>query len=66
MCLLWRREGLPFQVRFFHPGYIFDRRVEIFYEVENSAFERLRYSPDFFDFGGNAFRGRSPDDPSRR
>jgi hypothetical protein len=58
---LWRREDLPFQVRFFHPGYIFDRPIEIFYELANGAFERLRYSPDFFDFGGNAFRGRFPD-----
>jgi hypothetical protein len=63
---LWRREDLPFQVRFLHPGYIFDRPIEIFYEVANSAFERLRYSPDFFDFGGNAFRGRFPDTGKKR
>lgn len=58
---LWRREGLPFQVRFFHLGYIFDRPVDIFYEVANSSFERLRYSPVFFDFGRNVFRVRLPD-----
>jgi glucan biosynthesis protein len=58
---LWRREGLPFQVRFVHPGYIFDRPVDIFYEVSNSSFERLRYSPVFFDFGRNVFRARFPD-----
>ncbi|HEY5705076.1 MAG TPA: glucan biosynthesis protein G [Terrimicrobiaceae bacterium] len=58
---LWRRQGLPFQVRFFHPGYIFDRPVEIFHEVANSSFERLRYSPEFFDFGKNSFRGRFPE-----
>ena len=34
--------------------------IEIFL-VECRAFERLRYSQDFFDFGGNAFRGRFPD-----
>ena len=34
--------------------------IEIFL-VECRAFERLQYSPDFFDFGGNAFRGRFPD-----
>lgn len=45
---LWRREGLPFQVRFIHPGYTFDRKVDI----EDLNEQRpLRYSPAFFDFG---------------
>ena len=57
---LWRREGLPFQVRFFHPGYIFDRAVEI-YEVTGRTIERLRYSPDFFNFGRNTFTARFPE-----
>ncbi|HEY5778741.1 MAG TPA: glucan biosynthesis protein [Terrimicrobiaceae bacterium] len=58
---LWRREGLPFQARFFHPGYIFDRSVDIYYEVADKSFERLRYSPEFFNYGKNVFRQRIPD-----
>jgi glucans biosynthesis protein len=60
-CTLWRREGLPFQARFFHPGYIFDRPVDIYYEVADSSFERLRYSPLFFDYGKNILRERIPE-----
>ncbi|HEY5741314.1 MAG TPA: glucan biosynthesis protein G [Terrimicrobiaceae bacterium] len=58
---LWRREGLPFQARFFHPGYIFERPVEIRYEVTDQSFERLRYSPEFFNYGKNVFRQKIPD-----
>ncbi len=50
---LWRKEGLPFQIKFFHMGGIFDRPVDI-YEIEGRQAERLlRYSPQFFDFGKN-------------
>lgn len=49
---LWRKDGLPFQARFFHPGYIFDRSVEL-YEIDGRNTERLRYSPEFFNFGQN-------------
>ena len=58
---LWRREGLPFQARLFHPGYIFDRSVDIYYEVADKSFERLRYSPEFSNYGKNVFRQRIPD-----
>lgn len=45
---LWRQEGLPFQVKFIHPGYTYDRKVDI----EDLSEQRLlRYSPAFFDFG---------------
>lgn len=47
---LWRKEGLPFQARFFHPGGLHDRPVEIF-EVTGNQVEPLRYAPEFFDFG---------------
>lgn len=58
---LWRREGLPFQARFFHPGgEHLDRSVEI-YEITDNTIDRLRYSPDFFDYGKNALPSRLPD-----
>ena len=58
---LWRREGLPFQVRFFHPGgEHHDRPVEI-YVLPDNAKTPLRYSPEFFDFGKNTFPEELPD-----
>jgi periplasmic glucans biosynthesis protein len=50
---LWRKEGLPFQVKFFHLGYLFDRPVDIF-EIDGRQPERVRYSPEFFNFGQNS------------
>jgi len=57
---LWRREGSPFQVRFFHPGSHEDRSVEI-YTLPDSPSVPLRYSPDFFDFGKNVLKERPPE-----
>jgi glucans biosynthesis protein len=56
---LWRKEGLPFQARFFHPGGLHGRAVEIFQIADNSV-EPLRYSPEFFDFGKNRLTGLLP------
>lgn len=56
---LWRKQGLPFQIRFFHPGYLFDRSVDI-YEINGRSTERLRYSSDFFTFGKNVFKNDLP------
>jgi glucans biosynthesis protein len=47
---LWRGENLPFQVQFFHRGFIFKDRVEI-YVVSNGQVEPVRYTPDLFSFG---------------
>lgn len=58
---LWRREGLPFQARFFHPGGDhLSRSVEI-YEVHGSDVRQVRYSPELFNFGKNYFPERLPD-----
>jgi glucans biosynthesis protein len=57
---LWRREGLPFQARFYHLGSTSDRPVQI-YALPDSATEPLRYSQDFFDFGSNVFREKFPE-----
>jgi len=56
---LWRSEGLPFQIRFFHPGYIFNRVVEIFV-LPDSPTQPIRYSSEFFDFGKNVFKEKLP------
>lgn len=57
---LWRREGLPFQARFYHLGAANDRPVQI-YVLPESPTEPLRYSQEFFDFGRNVFAEKFPD-----
>ena len=47
---LWRGEDLVFQVQFFHRGFIFQDRVEI-YEVSGGRVRPILYSPGLFDFG---------------
>jgi len=46
---LWRKEGLPFQVRFFHPGHIYDRQIDI-YEVNKQGTQKKTYSRQAFEF----------------
>ncbi len=57
---LWRREGLPFQVRFYHLGANHNRPVQIF-ALPDNATEPMRYSQDFFTFGRNHFTERFPE-----
>lgn len=47
---LWRNENLPFQVQFFHRGWIFKDRVTI-YVVSDGSTTLIPYSPDLFNFG---------------
>jgi periplasmic glucans biosynthesis protein len=55
---LWRSEKLPFQVQFFHRGFFYGPRVDI-YEVANGQATKIAYRPDDFSFGDNA--APSPD-----
>src|SRR5690348_6462033 len=47
---LWRGKGLPFEVQFFHRGFIYKDRVDI-YEVSEGKAEPIHYNPDLFSFG---------------
>jgi periplasmic glucans biosynthesis protein len=47
---LWRDEKLPFQAQFFHRGFFYTDRVEIF-EVADGRANLIRYNPDLFDMG---------------
>jgi periplasmic glucans biosynthesis protein len=47
---LWRGEKLPFEVQFFHRGFFYAPRVDI-YEVANGQATRITYRPDYFFFG---------------
>ena len=50
---LWRAQGLPFEVAFFHRGGQFDAGVRI-HEVAAGAVREVRYRAGDFDFGKNA------------
>lgn len=47
---LWRNEGLPFQLQFFHRGFYYANRVDIF-EVREGVAVPVVYSPAMFSFG---------------
>jgi glucans biosynthesis protein len=47
---LWRDEKLPFQVQFFHRGFFYKNRVDLF-EVNNGRATPIRYRRDEFSFG---------------
>lgn len=47
---LWRGQGRKFTAQFFHRGYIYRERVDIF-EVSDGKAQPIRYSPDLFNFG---------------
>ncbi len=46
----WRTDQLPFQVQFFHRGFYYGNRIEIF-EVDQGQARRIVYSPAMFSFG---------------
>jgi len=56
---LWRDEGAPFQLQFFHRGGIFRDKVEIFEVVEGRA-RPIAYQPDLFTFGPQGSFGAGP------
>jgi glucans biosynthesis protein len=47
---LWRGEKLPFEVQFFHRGFFYKDRIDIF-EVANGVASRIAYQPENFSFG---------------
>ena len=55
---LWRREGLPFQAQFFHRGFLFKQRVQLF-TVAGGQATAVDYSPDLFTFRHAARRARN-------
>lgn len=47
---LWRGEKLPFELQFFHRGFFYKNRVDL-YEVTNGRAVPIRYRRDDFSFG---------------
>ncbi len=58
---LWKEEGLPFQLQFFHPGLFYDRGVTI-HVVDGGRAVPLPFDPESFDYGANGFKERIPAD----
>ncbi|MDF3056908.1 MAG: mdoG [Rariglobus sp.] len=57
----WRRDRLPFHLQFFHPGFIYNRTVQLS-EVNNGREEAIGYDKDLFNFGANKTLGSIPKD----
>jgi glucans biosynthesis protein len=57
----WADRKLPFTVQFFHPGLFYDRSVRV-NEVDASGVRPLAFTPEGFDYGGNEFASRVPQD----
>jgi glucans biosynthesis protein len=55
----WRREGLPFQLQFFHLGRDFKQPVQVF-EVTDKEPQLIPFKTSFFDYGKNTDLGRIP------
>ena len=49
---LWHGAGLPFEAQFFHRGWLYKERVDIF-EVADGMARPITYRPDMFKFGAN-------------
>lgn len=49
---LWRRNGSPFEIQFFHPGFFFNNSVKIHVVTEDGV-QKLRFMPQDFDYGAN-------------
>ncbi|MFO0010118.1 MAG: glucan biosynthesis protein, partial [Betaproteobacteria bacterium] len=49
---LWRGDGLPFEVQFFHPGWLFADPVRI-HEVTPQGMREITVAPEDFDYGRN-------------
>ncbi len=49
---LWRDGRLPFQVEFFHPGYVHRQMVTI-HQITTNGAERVPAGPRFYDYGTN-------------
>ena len=56
---LWRGQKLPFEVEFFHPGFLYNRTVAI-NVVRSGIAQRVRFSRDMFTYGVPGLRPKVP------
>jgi periplasmic glucans biosynthesis protein len=58
---LWRSENLPFEVQFFHLGFLYDRPVKI-NVIDAKGVSQVPFSTEFFNYGANDFKAKLQDD----
>jgi len=56
---LWAQGGHPFEVEFFHPGYLFSEPVHV-YEFTLTHVQPIRFVRDFFDYGSLTIGNQIP------
>ncbi|HXM83006.1 MAG TPA: glucan biosynthesis protein G [Burkholderiales bacterium] len=49
---LWSRAKLPFEVAFFHQGWLYDQPVKI-NEIADDAAREVKFDPEAFEYGSN-------------
>ena len=54
----WRREQLPYQLQFFHPGFVHTRSVQL-YELNSRATSPIKFSRGMFNYSGKEPAGLS-------
>jgi periplasmic glucans biosynthesis protein len=57
----WRADRLPFQLQFFHPGWLFKEPVQI-HEVSGGREKLIPFDPALFIYGGKPLPGPVPPD----
>ncbi len=55
----WKTEKLPFQLQFYHPGWLFKQPVQM-HEVSVTQESLIEFSPALFNYGGNKPIGLVP------
>ncbi len=55
----WLSERLPFQLQFFHPGFIYNKTVQL-HEVVDGYEQPIPFSPQLFTYGKNSGIGEVP------
>ncbi len=55
----WRREALPYQLQFFHPGFVHQKSVQVF-ELNGRAPSPIKFSREMFHYGSLKLGGSLP------
>jgi glucans biosynthesis protein len=58
---LWRKEGLPFTLQFFHPGLYYDRTVGLFTVNPQGDVKAVSFSKELFTYPGEQVAALVPD-----
>ena len=59
---LWQDRKLPFSIQFFHPGFYYDRIIDVHVVKPSGQLAPVNFSPDQFDYGAADLGSRVPHD----